>query len=173
MGIIGFGRIGQRTGSIARALGMKILANDKYESDSGREIATYVDREVLFARSDVIALHCPLFPDTEGIINKDTIAKMKDGVIILNGGRYMLPAWMWFPQNPSGVTTSFTGKELYYHAPYLLGTEGKPPEAYGVLAGESEGVCTGHPCVSTSRGGCLNGPPGLRPFLRNGNGIGT
>lgn len=87
MGILGFGRIGQRTGSIARALGMKVLANDKYESDSGREIATYVDRDVLFAQSDVIALHCPLFPDTEGIINKDTIAKMKDGVIILNNSR--------------------------------------------------------------------------------------
>lgn len=87
MGIIGFGRIGQRTGRIARALGMRVLANDKFESDSGKEIASYVDRDVLFAESDVIALHCPLFPDTEGIINRDTIAKMKDGVIIINNSR--------------------------------------------------------------------------------------
>ena len=87
MGIIGFGRIGQTTGRIAKALGMKILANDAYPSEAGKEIAAYVDLESLLAQSDVIALHCPLFPETEGIINKDTIAKMKDGVIIINNSR--------------------------------------------------------------------------------------
>ena len=87
MGIIGFGRIGQTTGRIAKALGMKILANDAHPNDAGREIAEYVDRDTLLAESDVIALHCPLFPDTEGIINKDTIAKMKDGVILINNSR--------------------------------------------------------------------------------------
>ncbi len=87
MGIIGFGRIGQQTGRIAKALGMKILAYDSYPSDSGRAIAAYVDLDVLLASSDVIALHCPLFPETEGIINRETIAKMKDGVILLNNSR--------------------------------------------------------------------------------------
>ena len=87
MGIIGFGRIGQRTGAIAKALGMKVLANSRHETDSGKEIATYVDRDTLFAQSDVIALHCPLFPETEGLINRDTIEKMKDGVIIINNSR--------------------------------------------------------------------------------------
>lgn len=90
MGIIGFGRIGQQTGRIARALGMKILAYDKAENDSGRAIGTYVDLDELLSASDVIALHCPLFPDTQGIINKDTIAKMKDGVILLNNSRGQL-----------------------------------------------------------------------------------
>jgi len=47
----------------------------------------YAELEELFARSDVISLHCPLFPETEGIINKDTIARMKNGVIILNNSR--------------------------------------------------------------------------------------
>ncbi len=87
MGIIGFGRIGQRTGRIAKALGMEVLAYDSYPSDSGRALAQYVDLDTLLARSDVVALHCPLFPETEGIINKDTIAKMKDGVILLNNSR--------------------------------------------------------------------------------------
>ena len=87
MGIIGFGRIGQQTGKIARALGMNILAYDSVESDSGRAIGTYTDLDTVLSQSDVIALHCPLFPDTQGIINKDTIAKMKDGVIILNNSR--------------------------------------------------------------------------------------
>lgn len=87
MGIIGFGRIGQQTGKIARALGMNILAYDSVESDSGRAIGTYTDLDTVLSQSDVIALHCPLFPDTQGIINKDTIARMKDGVIILNNSR--------------------------------------------------------------------------------------
>lgn len=87
IGIIGFGRIGQQTGKIAKALGMKVLAYDNYQSDSGREIAQYVELEELLENSDVVALHCPLFPSTEGIINKETIAKMKDGVIILNNSR--------------------------------------------------------------------------------------
>ena len=87
MGIIGFGRIGQSTGRIAKALGMQVIANDAFESEAGREIATYVDRETLLRESDVIALHCPLFPETEGIINKKNIQKMKDGVILLNNSR--------------------------------------------------------------------------------------
>lgn len=87
MGIIGFGRIGQATGRIAKALGMKVIAYDNYPNDSGKEIAEYVDLDTLLSTSDVISLHCPLFPETEGIINKDSIAKMKDGVIILNNSR--------------------------------------------------------------------------------------
>jgi len=87
MGIIGFGRIGQATGRAAKALGMRVIANDAYESESGKEIAEYVDRDYLIRTSDVIALHCPLFPDTEGIINKSNIEKMKDGVIIINNSR--------------------------------------------------------------------------------------
>ena len=87
MGIIGFGRIGQTTGKIARAMGMKVLAYDSFPSESGKAIAEYVDLDTLLASSDVVALHCPLFPETQGIINKDTIAKMKDGVILLNNSR--------------------------------------------------------------------------------------
>ena len=87
IGIIGFGRIGQQTGRIAKAMGMTVLASGSRPTDSGREIAQYVELDELFARSDVIALHCPLFPNTKGIVNKDSIAKMKDGVIIINNSR--------------------------------------------------------------------------------------
>lgn len=87
MGIVGFGRIGQQTGRIARALGMEVVAYDSAPSDSGRRIAAYVELDTLLEKSDVIALHCPLFPETEGIINRQTIAKMKDGVILLNNSR--------------------------------------------------------------------------------------
>ena len=88
MGIIGYGRIGQTTGKIAQALGMKVLAYDSYQNESlTSDTMRYADLDTLLSESDVIALHCPLFPETEGIINKDNIAKMKDGVIILNNSR--------------------------------------------------------------------------------------
>lgn len=88
MGIIGYGRIGQATGRIAQALGMRVLAFDAHKNPELESAACkYVELDELLANSDVIALHCPLFPATEGIINKDNIAKMKDGVIILNNSR--------------------------------------------------------------------------------------
>lgn len=89
MGIIGYGRIGQSTGRIAQAMGMKVLAYDTYRNESlVNEQCRYVDDlDELFQESDVIALHCPLFGETKGVINKDNIARMKDGVIILNNSR--------------------------------------------------------------------------------------
>jgi glycerate dehydrogenase len=87
MGFIGFGRIGQATAKIAAALGMKIIAHDSYESDEGRQIAEYVSLDELLSRSDVISLHCPLLPSTQGIINSTNLGKMKDGAIIINTSR--------------------------------------------------------------------------------------
>ncbi len=89
-GIIGLGRIGQATAKILNAFEMKVLAYDVFESEAGRKVAEYVSLDELFARSDVIFLHCPLFPSTEGIINKNNIAKMKDGVILINNSRGQL-----------------------------------------------------------------------------------
>ena len=82
MGIIGYGNIGKATGQIASALGMKVIANNK--SAKGKNL---VSLDELLAQSDVISLHCPLTPENEKLINKETIAKMKDGVIILNTAR--------------------------------------------------------------------------------------
>lgn len=88
MGIIGFGRIGQQTGIIAQSLGMNVLAYDEYQNlDLENETCKYVPLDELFSKSDVITLHCPLLPSTEGIINKDNIEKMKDGAIIINNSR--------------------------------------------------------------------------------------
>ncbi len=88
MGIIGYGRIGQATGKIAQALGMQVLAFDaKKEPSLECETMRYTTLDELFALSDVISLHCPLFEETKGIIRRETIAKMKDGVILLNNSR--------------------------------------------------------------------------------------
>ncbi|MDR2076757.1 MAG: D-2-hydroxyacid dehydrogenase [Desulfovibrio sp.] len=87
LGVIGFGRIGRTTGRIARALSMRVLAYDAYPDDDGGQIGAYVSLDELLAASDVIALHCVLTPETRGIINRDSIARMKDGVIIINNSR--------------------------------------------------------------------------------------
>lgn len=88
MGIIGLGRIGQITSRVAQAFGMKVLAYDSYQNEALiNENCQYTDLDTLLEKADVIALHCPLFPETENIINKDTIAKMKNGVIIINNSR--------------------------------------------------------------------------------------
>ncbi len=87
MGIIGFGRIGQNTARIATALGMKVLAYDEYQSEEAKQYGQYVTLDELLKESDVISLHCPLTPSTQGLINRETIAKMKDGVILINTSR--------------------------------------------------------------------------------------
>ena len=90
MGIIGFGRIGQAEGRIAKALGMKVLAYDLFPNETGKEIGEYVALDELFARADVVSLHCNLTQENFGMINRETIAKMKDGVILINNARGQL-----------------------------------------------------------------------------------
>ena len=87
MGIIGFGRIGRAVGRIAKALGMTVLATGSRRCPEGEQIAEYVDLQTLLTRADVISLHCPLFPETEKLINAETIAQMKDGAILINNSR--------------------------------------------------------------------------------------
>ena len=86
-GIIGLGRIGKETARILGALHLEVLAYDAFKSEEGAKLADYVELDELLSRSDIIFLHCPLFPETEGIINRDNIAKMKDGVILINNSR--------------------------------------------------------------------------------------
>lgn len=90
MGIVGFGRIGQAEGRVAKALGMEVLACDICPNDAGRAIGEYVDMDTLLSRSDVISLHCNLTPENTRFINKDTIARMKDGAILINNARGQL-----------------------------------------------------------------------------------
>ena len=88
LGIIGFGRIGQAVAKIAQAFGLKVMvySNKKYpELES--EIFKNVDLNMLLSESDIISLHCPLTERTEGLINKESIKKMKDGVMIINTSR--------------------------------------------------------------------------------------
>lgn len=88
IGIIGFGNIGRAVGRIAEAFGMKVLAysrtkHPEYESENSR----YTDLDTLLMNSDIVSVHCPLFPETKEIINRSSIAKMKDGAILINTSR--------------------------------------------------------------------------------------
>lgn len=84
-GIIGYGSIGKAVAKIAKAFGMDVIAYSRHEFKD--EVAQYVSLDELFSRADVISLHCPLFEETKGMINKDSIAKMKDTVILINTAR--------------------------------------------------------------------------------------
>ena len=87
MGIVGLGRIGATTAKVAHALGMRVIAHDKARNPAVEDFAEYVALDELYARSDVICLHCPLFPETENMIDAAAIARMKDGVILINNSR--------------------------------------------------------------------------------------
>ncbi|MFA5576098.1 MAG: D-2-hydroxyacid dehydrogenase [Tissierellaceae bacterium] len=91
LGIIGFGRIGQKTAKIAEALGMNILVYSKTKRlELETENCKYSSLKELLQNSHVISLHCPLLPETEGIINKETIGKMREGAMIINTSRGQL-----------------------------------------------------------------------------------
>ncbi len=89
VGVIGTGRIGRVFIDICRGFGMNVLAYDKYHAeglDNG-DTVKYVSLDQLFRDSDIISLHCPLTEETYHVINEDTIAKCKRGVVILNTSR--------------------------------------------------------------------------------------
>lgn len=88
MGIVGFGRIGQAVGKLANAFGMNVLAYDAYQNkELEHEMCSYEDLNTVLFESDVISLHAPLTKETEGMINRENIDRMKDGVIIINTSR--------------------------------------------------------------------------------------
>ena len=91
-GIIGTGKIAKILIHILKGLGMRVLANDLYpdEKFAKEEGITYVSLDELYKESDIISLHCPLTDQTRYLINDDSIAKMKDGVMIINTGRGLL-----------------------------------------------------------------------------------
>lgn len=91
-GIIGTGKIAKILIHILKGFGMNILAYDVYpdEQFASREGYTYTTLDELYRQSDIVSLHCPLTEDTRHLINKESISKMKDGVIIINTGRGQL-----------------------------------------------------------------------------------
>lgn len=85
-GIVGTGKIGAAMARICHGFGMKVLAYDVYPNTS-LDFVEYVSLDELLEKSDLVSLHCPLTEETYHLINRDTIQKMKDGVILVNTSR--------------------------------------------------------------------------------------
>ncbi len=132
MGIIGFGNIGREVGAIAQAFGMELIIHDKFATDTGVE---NVELDELFRRSDVISLHCPLFPETKEVIRKENINKMKDGVILVNTSRGPLV-------NEGDLVEAISLGKVYAAGVDVL--ESEPPRKDNILVGESKINVTPH-----------------------------
>jgi glycerate dehydrogenase len=88
MGIIGFGSIGGMVGDVATAFGMNIIGNSRHRKDqSQRKNFRWAEVPELLRESDVVSIHCPLFPETKGLINKESLALMKKSAFLLNTSR--------------------------------------------------------------------------------------
>jgi len=88
IGIIGFGRIGQQVGDVASAFGMNIIGSSRTQTDqSHRKNFQWADVPQLLEQSDVVSIHCPLFPETKGLINKESLQRMKRSSFLLNTSR--------------------------------------------------------------------------------------
>lgn len=87
VGVMGTGKIGCAVIKRLSGFGCRIIANDIYENDEVKQYAEYVDLDTLYAESDVITVHTPLLPSTVGMINKEALSKMKDGVVLIGNAR--------------------------------------------------------------------------------------
>ncbi len=130
IGIVGYGRIGQATAKAAQALGMKVLAYSRHGQGE-----PYVPLDELYARSDIVSLHCPLTAQNAGMINRETIAKMKDGVILLNTARGGLV-------NETDLREALLSGKVYAAAADVVTTE--PIPASSPLLGLDNMIITPH-----------------------------
>ena len=177
-GVIGYGRIGQATARLAAAFGMEVLACDAYAKPCPPARLTTLE-EVL-EKSDVISLHCPLTPETQGIINRETLDRMKDGVFLLNTSRGAAGGRGRARRRPRrrqgcGRRTGCAGRgaascgqpahglaKLPHYAAYRLGAQREPPAADGRGRGKSQGMAERR---TSERGESINGyEKGPHPF---------
>ncbi|MCH5231005.1 MAG: D-2-hydroxyacid dehydrogenase [Muribaculaceae bacterium] len=134
-GIVGYGNIGQAVARIALAFGMNVLAVTSKEPSQLPEQIKKVSLDELWKESDIISLHCPLTPDTSQIINQESIAKMKPGVILINTGRGGLV-------NETAVATALTEGKIGAFCADVLSTE--PPLASNPLLSAPNAYITPH-----------------------------
>ena len=87
VGIVGLGSIGKRVAVLCKAFGCRVLAYSRTVKEENRELAEYVSLDELLRQSDIVTLHCPLTAETKNLINKEKIALMKDGAILINAAR--------------------------------------------------------------------------------------
>ena len=112
-GLLGCGRIGIHTAEAAKGLGMNVIAYDKFPSQAAKDLGVeFVELDDLFARSDVLGLQMPLMDFNVGIINRENIAKMKDGVIIINNSRGQMVVEQDLADALNSGTVAFAGLDV-------------------------------------------------------------
>jgi D-lactate dehydrogenase len=87
VGVVGTGKIGAITAGIVAGFGCQILLYDVSENEACTKLGSYVPLDALFAGSDIITLHCPLTPQTQHLISRNSIARMRQGVMLINTSR--------------------------------------------------------------------------------------
>jgi glycerate dehydrogenase len=88
LGIIGFGNIGQKVADIATVFGMNIIASSRHRKDqSARQNFRWVEVDEVLEQGDVVSIHCPLLPETKGLINSESLKRMKRSAFLINTSR--------------------------------------------------------------------------------------
>lgn len=143
IGIVGFGAIGRRVGELAHAFGMKVIAHTRTPRNPPqyRNFA-FAPLDQLLARADVVSLHCPLTPATQGLINKDAVARMKQGALLLNTARGPLI-------NEADVTRALKSGKLGGFGTDVLVRE--PPLASNPLLTAPNAIITPHMAWASAR----------------------
>ena len=141
-GIYGYGSIGRQTACIAKAFGMDVLVctrtvRPEYEADG----VEFVDLDTLLARSDVLSLHCPATPATRGLVNADSLAKAKPGMVLLNTARGALV-------DEQAVADALKNGQLAFYGADAFGTEPLPQES--PLRGLPNALLTPHIAWATN-----------------------
>lgn len=140
LGILGLGNIGKKVAEIAKAFGMKVLAYTSKSQDDLPEGIRKVSLDELFGQSDILSLHCPLTADTKGIVNGTTLAKMKDGAILVNTGRGPLI-------NDQDVAGALASGRLGAYCADVMSVE--PPSIDNPLLSEPRAFLTPHVAWAT------------------------
>ena len=175
VGVMGTGRIGRTVISNLSGFGCKILAYDTFQSEEVRSKATYVDLDTLLSKSDIITLHMPLNEETRHIINKDTIAKMKTGVKLINTARGELVDTSALIEGLKSKKIAGAGLDVLegelgvYHTDHRL--DGVANDQIAILKSLSNVVVTGHMAFYTDQAvddmvSC--GLTSLSDFIRKG-----
>jgi D-3-phosphoglycerate dehydrogenase len=142
LGIVGLGRIGRRVGEMARALGMRVVASGRPGTNTASATGfTMLTIDQLLAESDIVSLHCPMDPSNRGFFNRETIARMKPGALLVNTARGGL-------LNEADVAEALASGRLGGAALDTLAVE--PPRADNPLLTAPNTIITPHIAAETA-----------------------
>jgi glycerate dehydrogenase len=133
MGFVGFGEIGRAVARIAEAFNMKVIVHTRTPGKG--DGINYVDLDTVFAESDVVSLHCPLTPETQDLVNRDRLRRMKDTAVLINTSRGPVV-------DESALADALNQGEIAGAAVDVLSVE--PPPEDNPLLGASNCIITPH-----------------------------